>query len=74
MAISRRYDQSALGQLTQKVIAGGGGVWGTEHVMSVHPQLSQADATEMVQHILNLKEEAPKLATRGFIAVDKPTG
>ena len=74
VAISRRYDQSALGQLTQKVIAGGGGVWGREHVMSAHPQLSQADATEMVQHILNLKEEAPKLATRGFIAVDKPTG
>lgn len=78
VAISRRYDSavntSALEQLTQKVIAGGGGVWGKEHVMSAHPQLSQADAGEMVQYILNLNEEAPKLATKGSVVVDKQTG
>lgn len=74
VAISRRYDGSALGRLTQKVIAGGGGVWGNTHVMSAHPQLSEADAGEMVRYVLSLKEVAPKLPTQGAIAIDNTVG
>jgi cytochrome c len=38
------------------VINGGGGVWG-ENVMSAHPQLSEADAKEMVGYVLSLANE-----------------
>jgi cytochrome c len=44
------------GRLADKVIKGGGGVWG-EQAMSAHPQLTKADATEMVKYILSLADE-----------------
>ena len=34
----------AVSILSKKIIAGGGGNWGTEHVMSAHPQLSIDEA------------------------------
>lgn len=43
-------------QLAKKVISGGMGVWG-EHAMSAHPQLSQSDATSMVEYILSIGEK-----------------
>lgn len=53
--IANKYkgDKTATAKLTEKVIKGGAGVWG-EIPMSAHPQLSNADATEMVKYILSL--------------------
>ncbi len=57
-AISERYKNKsdAAGILSKKIIAGGGGSWGTEHVMSAHPQLSMDEVTEMVNFILDIKD------------------
>jgi cytochrome c len=54
-SIAERYrgDAFAVRNLSKKVITGGNGVWG-ETVMSAHPQLSEADAGEMVRWILSL--------------------
>lgn len=59
MDVAKKYkdDNSAVERLTKKVIAGGGGVWG-ETAMAAHPQLSAADASEMVKYILNVSSEA----------------
>ena len=61
MDIAKRYPSNAqnIDQLSNKVIAGGGGVWG-EQAMSAHPQLSKNDANEMVKYILSLSD--PKKA------------
>ncbi|MFC0186356.1 c-type cytochrome [Pseudarcicella hirudinis] len=42
MEVSKRYrgDKSAISKLANKVIVGGGGVWG-EHAMAAHPQISK---------------------------------
>ncbi|NID12162.1 ThuA domain-containing protein [Fibrivirga algicola] len=55
MDVAKKYtgDQSAVERLTKKVIAGGSGVWG-ETAMAAHPQLSTADAADMVKYILNI--------------------
>lgn len=52
VAAKYKNDQSAMEHLTKKIIAGGSGVWG-ETAMAGHPQLSTADAAEMVKYILN---------------------
>jgi cytochrome c len=59
--VANKYkgDNSALEKLTKKVIAGGSGVWG-ETAMAGHPQLSTADASEMVKYILNIANEKPR--------------
>jgi cytochrome c len=49
-------DKNAPGYLANKVITGGGGVWG-EHAMSAHPQLSKEEATEMVKYVLSVINE-----------------
>src|SRR5689334_2372183 len=41
--------------LAKKIIAGGSGVWG-EIPMTPHPQVSQADAEQMVKYVLLLKK------------------
>lgn len=41
--------------LASKIIAGGSGVWG-EVPMTPHPQVSQADAEQMVKYVLLLKK------------------
>ena len=51
-----QYRKSLKEKLAEKVIRGGGGVWGT-HTMSAHPQLDAAEATEMVDYILSLGGE-----------------
>lgn len=70
LAVAGRYDTSAIEPLTQKVINGGGGVWGREHVMSAHPQLSQVEVREMIRYILSLKEAPLRMATRGVLKVN----
>ncbi|HZG26095.1 MAG TPA: carbohydrate-binding protein [Chitinophagaceae bacterium] len=62
MDISLRYknQKNAVGYLANKIIMGGGGVWG-EHAMSAHPQLSKEETSEMVKYVLavsNTKAEA----------------
>ncbi|MEJ7645743.1 MAG: ThuA domain-containing protein [Chryseolinea sp.] len=70
--ISQRYkgDPAAVSKLTEKVIAGGGGNWGKEHVMSAHPQLSRQEVAEMVKYILSLagaKVERTSISSRGAL-------
>ena len=59
VALKYKGDSKALETLTKKVISGGSGVWG-ETAMAGHPQLSTAEASEMVKYILNITNEKPK--------------
>lgn len=56
--IADRYknDENAIPYLADKVIKGGGGVWG-DQAMAAHPQISSADAEEMVKYIMSLGDE-----------------
>jgi cytochrome c len=53
--VSEKYqnDKGAMDHLIQKVLKGGGGVWG-EVAMPAHPALSPDDARQMVSWILSL--------------------
>lgn len=53
--IAERYpwNEETVSTLTNKVIAGGAGIWGTQ-AMSAHPELPVPDAMEMVRYILQL--------------------
>ena len=83
-AVSQRYidKPDAVATLTKKIIAGGGGIWGTEHVMAAHPQLDEKDVNEMVKYILSLsrtKKEKSNLPLQGTVALtdsreDEPRG
>ena len=57
----------AEGKLANKIIKGGGGVWG-EQAMSAHPQLKDSEATDMVRYILSLADD--KAANRQPLAGD----
>jgi cytochrome c len=46
---------TAVTYLAGKVIKGGSGVWGTVP-MTPHPQISEADAEQMVKYVLLLKD------------------
>ena len=46
---------TAVTHLAKKVISGGSGVWGPIP-MTPHPELSQADAEQMVKYVLLLKK------------------
>lgn len=48
-----RTDPQAVDKLTQKIIHGGGGVWGPTPMIA-HPQLAEAEARAMVEAILKL--------------------
>jgi cytochrome c len=58
--IAKKYkgDKTAPAKLAEKVIQGGSGNWG-EIPMAPHPQISTADATEMVKYILSLAPATP---------------
>ncbi|MFN8353091.1 MAG: ThuA domain-containing protein [Spirosomataceae bacterium] len=58
LEIAKRYvgKNRAIDSLSRKIITGGGGNWGTTHVMSAHPQLSKQDADEMVKYILAIND------------------
>ncbi|MEO0473476.1 MAG: carbohydrate-binding protein [Bacteroidota bacterium] len=57
--IAEKYGEQtdAVEYLSNKIIKGGGGVWG-EIAMAAHPQLSQGEARKMVQYILSLGENS----------------
>jgi cytochrome c len=78
MDVASKYkgDNTALERLTKKVIAGGSGVWG-ETAMAAHPQLSAADAADMVKYILNVSTEAASsnaLPVKGSYTASLPSG
>jgi len=56
--VANRYkiQSGAVDQLSKKIIEGGGGNWGKVHVMSAHPQISTADANEIVKYIFSLTD------------------
>ncbi len=66
--IAEKYrDQStAVDYLSDKIINGGGGVWG-EQAMAAHPQLSKEEAEKMSQYVLSISEktEAERLSLSG---------
>ncbi|HEX6227434.1 MAG TPA: ThuA domain-containing protein [Chryseolinea sp.] len=73
--ISERYKKQAdaTDVLSKKIIAGGGGNWGTEHVMSAHPQLSLDEAKDMVRFILSVTDVKNKknvLPVEGSVALN----
>ncbi|MBF9252708.1 ThuA domain-containing protein [Pontibacter sp. 172403-2] len=76
VALKYKDQPAAKEKLAKKVINGGGGVWG-EVAMSAHPQLSEADAAEMVHYILSLsqqKQAAASLPVKGTYAMALPKG
>jgi cytochrome c len=78
VAVAQRYkdNKSAVDQLARKIIDGGGGNWG-EHAMSAHPQVSVADASEMVKYILSLtdaKKERVNLPLQGTVSFKEHVG
>lgn len=61
-AVADKYAgvDTAVSYLAQKIIVGGKGNWDAETggaIMTSHPQLSQADAEQMVKYILLLKNQ-----------------
>jgi cytochrome c len=72
--VAKRYQgqKTAVAKLANKIIVGGGGVWG-EHSMSAHPQISNDDATEIVKYILSLgdKKANTSLPQQGVVALNK---
>ncbi|MFT5763857.1 MAG: cytochrome c [Saprospiraceae bacterium] len=73
--ISQKYksDPGAIQYLAQKVIKGGGGVWG-EAVMAAHPQLTNSEAEQMSKYILSLSGEAKlgnSLPTKGSFVLNQ---
>jgi cytochrome c len=75
--IANKYkgDAKAVAYLSNKVIAGGGGVWG-DHRMAAHPQLSQAETNIIVEYILNINEPktAKTLPSKGSYDTKIPDG
>jgi cytochrome c len=70
--VAKRYrnDKNAIAYLSDKIIKGGGGVWG-EHSMSAHPQMSKEDAAEIVKYILSIgaQEAKASLPQEGSVAL-----
>jgi cytochrome c len=54
VAAKYRNDAGAAARLTQKVMSGGGGVWGTAKMPS-NPQLTEAEAKKLVAWVLSQK-------------------
>ncbi len=55
--IAEKYagDENAIAYLAEKIIQGGGGVWG-ETAMAAHPDLSEDKAKSMAEYILAIEE------------------
>ena len=67
--VAQKYqnDTKAKSYLANKIIKGGGGVWG-ETAMAAHPDLKTSDAEMIVDWILGLnKKEEPSLPAKGSI-------
>lgn len=75
VAAKYKDDPGATERLAKKIINGGGGVWG-ETVMAAHPQLSMANATEIVKYILSIGQQntRPTLPVKGSYTTALPKG
>ncbi|WP_420153890.1 PQQ-dependent sugar dehydrogenase, partial [Siphonobacter sp.] len=69
-AIAGKYKDDAVDRLAQKVIKGGSGVWG-KYAMSPHPDLSVADAQEMVRYILSVNQKPKTLPLSGTLSLNQ---
>lgn len=54
--IAKKYSESDVSTLADKVIKGGSGVWG-QVPMTPHPTLSKPDAEQIVKYVLLLKNQ-----------------
>ena len=80
-AISKKYNGEKgrksvkVAYLTDKIIKGGGGVWG-ETAMAAHPDIKPKDASRMANYIMSLGQEKDKLElpTSGTYTLDIPKG
>jgi cytochrome c len=74
MEVAKKYQtdkEKAVIKLANKVITGGGGVWG-DHAMNAHPQLSREDASAIVRYVLSLNDkQAVSLPTSGTVALNE---
>ena len=74
LAIAKKYkdDINASTYLAERIVKGGGGVWG-DLAMAAHPQLERDDIDEMVAYILSIKEskDIKSLATKGIYNFEK---
>ncbi|CAN5439575.1 hypothetical protein BH23BAC1_BH23BAC1_15830 [soil metagenome] len=72
LEVAKKYkgERDVIKKLAQKIINGGGGVWG-EQAMAAHPQVSEEDASEMVKYIISLANEkkTPGLPVSGSFAL-----
>ncbi|MEK6782892.1 MAG: ThuA domain-containing protein [Bacteroidota bacterium] len=75
--VAKKYkdDPKAVDYLVKKIISGGSGVWG-EVAMAAHPQVSPADASEIVKYVLSLanKNVASTLPAKGTYTTKIPKG
>lgn len=53
--VAKKYSESDVQMLAEKIIKGGKGNWG-EIPMTAHPNVSQADAEAMVKYILSMNK------------------
>jgi len=58
MDVAKKYktDVQAIEKLSEKILKGGAGVWGTTE-MAAHPQLKKEQTEQMVEYILTLADE-----------------
>jgi cytochrome c len=63
LAVAKKYsgDKNAVARLANKVITGGGGVWGPD-AMNAHPQLSREEATEIIKYVLSLATQQAQVS------------
>jgi cytochrome c len=71
-AVAQRYAgaEGAEARLTDKVVAGGSGVWG-DRVMPAHPGLPRDVVREMVRYVLSLAGAGTVLPTSGTARLDR---
>lgn len=75
MDVAHKYaaNETNITKLAAKVIAGGSGNWGNR-TMSSHPDMSTADAREIVQYILSLANTSASLPLQGMQPLSKHAG
>ncbi|MBX2898673.1 MAG: PQQ-dependent sugar dehydrogenase [Cyclobacteriaceae bacterium] len=61
VAAKYKGNKPAQEKLAEKIIVGGGGVWG-EHAMAAHPQIRPDQAASMVSYIMSLADSKPQAA------------
>jgi cytochrome c len=75
--VANKYkgNKEAQEKLAQKIITGGGGVWG-DHAMAAHPQINPRQAASMVKYIMSLadqKQEVKEIPLKGTFIMSAPS-